>query len=102
MYVDTPYTRVKSLMPKASLPWAVTEYLAKSRFYSLFSATNFRNLQEPDWLQDRIGSWLIKLATSLLNSVCSNVAKQVARFFCRLTQYLCLHAISIFLVSLPL
>ena len=92
MYVDTPYTRFKSLMPKTSLPWAVTEFLAKSRFYSLFSATNFRNLQQSDWLQDRFDSWLIKRETSLLNSVCSNAAKQVARFCCRLTQYLCLHA----------
>ena len=25
MYVDTPYTRFKSLMPKTSLPWAGTE-----------------------------------------------------------------------------
>ena len=25
MYVDTPYTRFKSLMPKTGLPWAGTE-----------------------------------------------------------------------------
>ena len=87
MYVDTPYTRFKSLMPKTSLPRAfktrnMYRICCKKYIYSLFSAINFRNLQEPDWLQDRIGSWLIKRATSLLNSVCSNVAKEVARL-CR-------------------
>ena len=68
MYVDTPYTRFKSLMPKqvslGPLKRAIcTEFLAESRFYSLFSATNFRNLQQSDWLQDRIDSWLIESAT---------------------------------------
>ena len=87
MYVDTPYTRFKSLMPKRSLPWAfktrnMYRICCKKYIYSLFSATNFRNLQQSDWLQDRFDSWLIKRATSLLNSVCSNVAKQVARL-CR-------------------
>ena len=97
MYVDTPYTRFKSLMPKTSFPWAfktrnMYRICCKKYIYSLFSATNFRNLQQSDWLQDRFDSWLIERATSLLNSVCSNVAKQVARFCCRLTEYLCLHA----------
>ena len=87
MYVDTPYTRFKSLMPKTSLPWVfktrnMYRICCKKYIYSLFSATNFRNLQQSDWLQDRFDSWLIKRATSLLNSVCSNVAKQVARL-CR-------------------
>ena len=40
-----------------------TEFLAESRFNSLFSATNFRNLQQSGWLQDRIDSWLIESAT---------------------------------------
>ena len=29
--------------------------------------------------------WVVKRATSLFNSFCSNVAKQVARFCCRFT-----------------
>ena len=87
MYVDTPYTRFKSLMPKTSLPWVfktrnMYRICCKKYIYSLFSATNFRNLQQSDWLQDRFDSWLIKRATSLLNSVCSDAAKQVARL-CR-------------------
>ena len=106
MYVDTPYTRFKSLMPKTSLPWAVKmrnmyRISCRKQIYSLFSATNFRNLQQSDWLQDRFDSWLIERATSLLNSVCSNVAKQVARFCCRLTQYLCLHATKLVFFQCP-
>ena len=48
--------------------------------YSLLSATTFRNLQQPDLLQDRFDSWLVKCAISLFNSFYSNVVNQVARF----------------------
>ena len=41
----------------------------------------FRNRQQPDLLQDRFDSWVVKRATSLLSSFCSSVAKQVACFF---------------------
>ena len=34
-----------------------------------------------DFLQDRFDSWVVKRATLLFNSFCSNVAKQFARFF---------------------
>ena len=37
MYVDTPYTRFKSLMPKTSLPWADTEN-AQHRYSTRFAA----------------------------------------------------------------
>ena len=43
----------------------------------------FRNLQEPDLFSEgRFDSWVVKRATSLFNSFCSNVAKQVAGFCC--------------------
>ena len=48
--------------------------------YSLLSATTFRNLQQPDFLQDRFDSWLVKCAISLFNSFYSNAVNQVARF----------------------
>ena len=48
--------------------------------YSLLSATTFRNLQQPDLLQDRFDSFLLKCAISLFNSFYSNVVNQVARF----------------------
>ena len=48
--------------------------------YSLFSATTFRNLQQPDLLQDRFDSWLVKSALSLFNSFDSNVVNQVRPF----------------------
>ena len=48
--------------------------------YSLLSATTFCNLQQPDLLQDRFDSWVVKCATSLFNFLFNNVAKQVAHF----------------------
>ena len=32
--------------------------------------------------QDKFDAWVVKRATSLLNSFCSNIAKQVTCFFC--------------------
>ena len=48
--------------------------------YALISATTFRNLQQPDLLQDRFDSRVVKRATSLFSPYSSNVAKQDARF----------------------
>ena len=39
------------------------------------------NLQQPDLLQDRYDYGVIKCATWIFNSFCSNVEKQVVRFF---------------------
>ena len=41
----------------------------------------FRNLQKPSLLQDRLDKGVVKSATPLLNSICSNFVKQVAHFF---------------------
>ena len=40
-----------------------------------------RNLHQPDLLQWRFDSWVVKRLTSLFNSFCSNVLKQDAHFF---------------------
>ena len=40
-----------------------------------------RNLQQPSFLQDRLDKGVVKRATPLLNSICSNFVKQVAHFF---------------------
>ena len=53
------------------LPWNFSHY---------FFVLSFRNLQQPDLLQDRFDSWLVKCAISLFNSFYSNVVNQVARF----------------------
>ena len=41
----------------------------------------FGNLQQPSLLQDRLDKGVVKRATPLLNSICSNFVKQVAHFF---------------------
>ena len=41
----------------------------------------FCSLQKPSLLQDRLDKGVVKRATPLLNSICSNFVKQVAHFF---------------------
>ena len=53
-----------------------TDFVTKSR-------TNLYFLQQlSTTFQDRFDAWVVKRATSLLNSFCSNIAKQVTCFFC--------------------
>ena len=53
-----------------------TDFVAKSR-------TSLYLLQQlSTTFQDRFDSWVVKRATSLLNSFCSKVSKQVSRFSC--------------------
>ena len=61
-----------------------TDFFKKKKNHSLHSATTFRNLQQPDLLLDRFDSWVVKRATSLFSSFCSNGTKQVAAFCCTL------------------
>ena len=70
---------------KTSLPgWAVR--LATYTDFAAKSTTTFRNkVLQPatNWVDARQAlTWLVKGATSLFNSFCNNVAKQVARFCC--------------------
>ena len=52
------------------------DFVAKSR-------TSLYFLQQlSTTFQDRFDSWVVKRATSLLNSFCSKVSKQVTRFSC--------------------
>ena len=66
---------------KTSLPWPVkrttcTDFVTKS-------STSLYFLQQPSTtFQDRFDAWVVKRATPLLNSFCSNIAKQVTCFFC--------------------
>ena len=50
-------------------------------FYPIRSQYS-RKLQQPLFVARQVWMWVVKRATSLFNSFCSNVAKQVARF-CR-------------------
>ena len=53
-----------------------TDFVTKSR-------TNLYFLQQlSTTFQDRFDAWVVKRATSLLNSFCSNIVKQVSCFFC--------------------
>ena len=51
-------------------------------FYPIRSQYS-RNLQQADLLLDRFERGSVKRATLLFNSFCSNVGKQVARYFAR-------------------
>jgi len=58
-----------------------TDFVAKRRTTPFFPS--FRNLQQPDLLQDSsIRGWLNAQRGWLFNSFCSNVAKRDARFCC--------------------
>ena len=50
-----------------------TYFVTKSRTSTSTFRNNFRNLRQPDLLQDRFDSWVVKRATSLFK-FCSNVA----------------------------
>ena len=82
----TPYTGATSLAVKQVRIGSV-KHAARANFFAerrttvILFASAFRNLQQPGLLQDRF-EWVVKRATLLFNSFCSNVAKQVARF-CR-------------------
>ena len=67
---------------KTSLSWAcktrnMYTVCCKKYNYSQLSATTFRNEQQPDLVQDRFNSCVVKRETYLWNSFWSNVAKQV-------------------------
>ena len=47
------------------------------------SEVSICSFQQPDFLQDKFDSWVVKRARTLFNSFNSNVAKQVARFCCQ-------------------
>ena len=67
----TPYTGVAKQVCHGPLKRAsCTNFVAKSRA-TLLSATTFQDLQQPDLLQDRLRSWVLKRSTSLLNSFSS-------------------------------
>ena len=74
---------------KTSLPWVDKTYnmyrfFCKKKNLSLLSAATLipRPRQQPDLLQDRFDSWVVK---SLFNSFCNNITKQVALFAARFT-----------------
>ena len=68
----TPYTGVAKQVCHGPLKRAsCTNFVAKSRA-TLLSATTFQDLQQPDLLQDRLRSWVVKRSTSLLNSFSSS------------------------------
>ena len=46
----------------------------------LLTPYDFCSLQKPSLLQERLDKGVVKPATPLLNSVCSNFVKQVAHF----------------------
>ena len=79
----TPETGVTSLVAKQICFGSVkratcTDFLQKVELPSSFS----NNFSQPDLLQDRFDSRVVKRVTSLFHSFCSNVSKQVARFSC--------------------
>ena len=45
---------------------------AKNPIVELVATQHFRNLEQPDLLQDRPNSWVLKRATTLLNSFRNN------------------------------
>ena len=53
-------------------------FCCKWQNYSLISARTFRYLQQPDFLQDRFDSWVVKRATLLFNK--NNLHVFAARF----------------------
>ena len=63
-------------------------FCCKKQNFSLLSVTMFCNQQQPDLLQERFDLWVVKCATSPFNSLCSNIAKQVANHCCLFYQTL--------------
>ena len=71
----TPYTGVAKQVCHGPFKRAsCTNFGAKCRA-TLLAATTFKNLQQPDLLQDRLRSLVVKRSTSLLNSFSSSTAK---------------------------
>ena len=71
-----PYMVVKSLVAKQVSVGPVkcatfTDFVTKRTNLSLLFATTFRSLHQPDLLQDRFDSLLVKRATSFFNLSCS-------------------------------
>ena len=70
----------KTSLPGAGKTRNMYLFFQKQNFSLLF-ATTFRNLQQTDLLQDRIDSWMVKLATSLFCSFFQQCYKSSYTFF---------------------
>ena len=70
-----------SLVAKQVKRATCTDFVAKSRTTPVLSTfwKDFSQLAQPNFLQDRFSSWVVKRASSF----CSNVVKQVVRFYAR-------------------
>ena len=75
------YSTTPVICGKTSLHWPLkratcTDFVTKS-------STSLYFLQQLSTIfQGRFDAWVVKHATSLLNSFCSNIAKQATCFFC--------------------
>ena len=68
---NKPWIDIKAL-PIFGPPANGNKSNAKNPIVELVATQPFRNLEQPDLLQDRPNSWVLKRATTLLNSFRNN------------------------------